>query len=53
VNQANVSKVAFALSVLLCKNVTLESMLSFDLASASDLESLLGTSVGFHFWHEN
>jgi len=47
-----VSKIALTLVVLLSKNVTFESVLSFDFTSAGKLKSLLSTSVCFHLWHE-
>ena len=43
--------VALALLGLLCEDVAFERALESDLAGASDLESFLGTRIGFNLWH--
>jgi hypothetical protein len=44
-------KRTLTLGALLCENVRLESVLTLYFASASQLETLLGTRLGFYFGH--
>jgi hypothetical protein len=44
-------KGALTLGALLGQNVRLESVLTLHFASASQLEALLGTRLGFYFGH--
>ena len=44
-------QITFLLLCLLCENVTVVSVMSFDLTSSGETESLLRTGVSFYFWH--
>jgi hypothetical protein len=51
VNQAGMSKVTLLFSSLLCQDVALKRVLSFNFTGTRKLESLFGTGFSFHFWH--
>ncbi len=51
VNKSGFGKVAFLLCFLFCKDMAFKRMLSFDLACAGKLESLLRPGFRFNFWH--
>ena len=51
VYDSRMNQITFLLLCLLGQNVTRLSMMSFDLTSSGETESLLGTGVSFNFWH--
>jgi hypothetical protein len=50
-NQTCMSKCAFTLGTHFGEDMAFVSVLSLDLSGAGVRESLLGTGIGFHFWH--
>lgn len=50
-NQRIVNEVPLAFGRLFGQDVAVESMLPFNLSGAGQLETLLGSRVGFDFWH--
>ncbi len=51
VNEGLVNQITFLLLGFLCQNVTVVSMMSFDLTCTGETESLLRTGIRFYFWH--
>jgi hypothetical protein len=51
VNGRPVPEIPLALRALFGQNVAFVGMFSLDLAGSGKFESLLGTGIGFHFWH--
>lgn len=50
-HESGVVEVAFLRGLFLSQDVTVESMLSLDFAGAGEVETLLGSGLGLHFWH--
>ena len=48
---SRMNQITFLLLGLLGENVAVVSMMSLDLTSSGETESLLGTGVSFYFWH--
>ena len=51
VDNCLMNQVTFLFLCLLSQNVTVVSVMSFNLTCSSETESLLRTGVSFNFWH--
>ena len=51
VDDCLMNQITFLFLCLLCQNVAVVSMMSFDLTSTGEAESLLRTGIRFYFWH--
>ena len=51
VYECSVVEVSLTLSALLCQNVAVVSVFSFDLSCAGERETLLRRAVGLYLWH--
>ena len=51
VNDAHLTQVTFTLLALLCQDVTLVSMSSFNLSGAGKGEPFLRSGIRLNFWH--
>ena len=51
VYKSGVVEVSLTLGALLCQNVAVVSVFSFDLSCAGERETLLRRAVGLYLWH--
>ncbi len=51
IDQRLVNQVTLLFLCLLCENVTVVSMMSFNLTSAGEAEALLCSGICLYFWH--
>lgn len=51
VNQGRLPQIALTLRRLFGENVACKCLLTLKLAGSGKLETLLGATVGFEFWH--
>jgi hypothetical protein len=51
IDDSLMNQITFLLLCLLGENVAVVSVMSLDLTSSGETESLLGTGVCFNFWH--
>ena len=50
-HQRVMHQIALLLGCLFRQNMTVEGVLPLDFSGAGELETLLGTRIGFYFWH--